>query len=77
MTSTSTGPARLLPRSTESRCQTCPPERVCAWSCVQGAGTADIVTGAALEQSASWALDSTTPPVTDAIIRALWEVYNT
>lgn len=76
MSSATTHSTRLLPRSTESRCRTCPPERVCAWDCVQGAGAADIVTGAALEQSANWALDSTTPPGTGAISRALWEVYN-
>ncbi|WP_119071810.1 hypothetical protein [Aggregatilinea lenta] len=76
MTSTSTGPTRLLARSTESRCRTCPPERVCAWSCAQGTSAADIVTGAALEDSADWALTPSTTPGADAIARALWEVYN-
>lgn len=47
---------RLLQRATDARCKHCPPERVCAWDCVQGAGFMDIVIGAMLEQQSNWAL---------------------
>lgn len=67
--------AHLLTRATESRCACCPPERVCAWACVQGTGIADIVVGAVLEQSQSWALESGDPDQ-DAVRRALLETFN-
>ena len=44
-------PVRLLTRANENRCQHCPPERVCAWACVQGTSLPDRVVGAVLEQS--------------------------
>ncbi len=67
--------SRLLVRASASRCAHCPTDRVCAWDCVQGAGTADIVVGAVLEQSHSWALASDDPG-TQAVQEALWELYN-
>lgn len=72
MTPEKTPPARLLTRASESRCKHCPPDRVCAWDCVQGAGYEDIVIGAVLEQSKSWALEQPDP-----VCRALWDTYNT
>ncbi len=68
-------PTRLLRQTNESRCATCPPDRICAWACVQGAGVEDIVIGAMLEQSQSWALQ-TSEPETAAAQQALWETYN-
>jgi hypothetical protein len=64
-------PTRLLTRANEARCQNCPPDRVCAWACVQGAGIEDILIGAVLEQSQSWALQNSEPA-----IPALWEAFN-
>jgi hypothetical protein len=66
---------RLLTHVRESRCQNCPPERVCAWACAQGTSYPDMLTGAVLEQSRSWALES---PGTgaDAPDPALWDAFN-
>ncbi|MEP0762121.1 MAG: hypothetical protein HRF48_05215 [Chloroflexota bacterium] len=75
MTSQAPHPPRLLERASDCRCAHCPPERVCAWSCVQGLSPFDIVIGAALEQSDSWALQ-TPAPGQEAVHQALWETYN-
>lgn len=64
--------ARLLTRANECRCQNCPPDRVCAWACVQGAGTEDILIGAVLEQSRSWALQASESTEQ----QVLWEMFN-
>jgi hypothetical protein len=66
---------RLLDRANENRCKHCPPDRVCAWDCVQGAGYEDIVIGAVLEQSQSWALEQS-ESAPDANRQALWDMYN-
>jgi hypothetical protein len=68
-------PPRLLCRASESRCASCPPDRVCAWACIQGTGVEDIVIGAMLEQSQNWPLRSSDPECT-AAQQALWETYN-
>jgi hypothetical protein len=73
MTSKNEQPIHLLVRATESRCQNCPPDRVCAWACVQGAGVEDIMIGAVLEQSQSWALNSSEA---ETVGQNLWEVFN-
>jgi hypothetical protein len=67
--------SRLLERANEARCAQCPPERVCAWGCVQGTNRADVVTGAVLEQSPSWAVQAPVAGLA-AVQQALWEVYN-
>lgn len=69
-------PFQLKTRASDARCAHCPPERVCAWSCVQGMNNADIVTGAALEQSQTWALEHGEAPDMQAAQQALWELYN-
>jgi hypothetical protein len=72
--------ARLLSRMNAYRCGDCPPERVCAWDCIQGAGVEDIMIGAVLEQGQSWALEAGTPhrePGQEATNRALWDIFNT
>ncbi len=66
---------RLLTHARESRCQNCPPDRVCAWACVQGTSQWDILVGAVLEQSRSWALESSGTESNTAE-RALWETFN-
>lgn len=66
---------RLLTRATASRCDNCPPDRVCAWGCVQGMNQADIVVGAWLEQSRSWAFQSETP-APDPALHAIMESFN-
>ncbi len=75
MTTQKDQPRRLLTRASECRCQNCPPNRVCAWDCVQGAGTADILIGAVLEQSQSWALETSEPGLA-AANQGLWESFN-
>jgi hypothetical protein len=75
MTPQNERPVRLLIRPSESRCQRCPPDRVCAWACAQGAGIEDILIGAVLEQSRSWALESAEPAV-KATDQALWDLFN-
>jgi len=66
----------LKARARESCCAHCPPERVCAWSCVQGTSAADIVLGALLEQSDSWALRLPPEAGLEADRQALWESFN-
>ena len=39
---------RLNTRASAYRCQDCPPDRVCAWACTQGANLEEIVAGAVL-----------------------------
>jgi len=75
MTAQTEQPVRLLSRASASRCAHCPPERVCAWACVQGAGVEDILIGAVLEQSQSWALKRTEPGWEETN-RALWDAFN-
>lgn len=75
MTARTKSSPRLLERANEARCAQCPPERVCAWGCVQGTNRADVVTGAALEQSDSWALRSAVTGLV-AVRQALWGAYN-
>lgn len=67
---------RLKRRASEARCAQCPPDRVCAWACIQGAGYADIVIGAMLEQSGGWAFQGADAPAPDPAARALWESFN-
>ena len=67
---------RLKLRATDAQCAQCPPDRVCAWSCVQGAGVTDIVIGAMLEQSDGWAFEGADAPEIAAPARALWETFN-
>lgn len=66
---------RLKTRASECQCANCQPDRVCAWCCVQGTNTADIVAGAALEQRQNWALQTSEPGI-EPIRQALWEVFN-
>ncbi len=68
-------PLRLRTRAGEHRCKSCPPQHVCAWDCIQGAGVMDILYGAvlALEGVPSGAGEAGGEP-THA---ALWECYNT
>lgn len=68
-------PIRLLSRASESRCAHCPPERVCAWACIQGAGVEDILIGAVLEQSQTWTLERPEPRWEEAD-PALWDAFN-
>ena len=75
MTSQPQPPVRLLTRANECRCENCPPDRVCAWACVQGTNTADIVIGAVLEQSLDWALEPTTAEP-ETTRQALWDTFN-
>ncbi|GAB4415300.1 MAG: hypothetical protein Kow00106_10700 [Anaerolineae bacterium] len=75
MTALVTPASRLLERANEARCAQCPPERVCAWACVQGINRADAIAGAVLEQSHSWARQAPVAGLA-AVQQALWEMYN-
>ena len=70
-----TSKKRLLTQASESRCKNCPPDRVCAWACVQGAGFTDILIGEVLEQSSDWALKHTDPGQ-EPTREALWDSFN-
>jgi len=67
---------RLLDRASESRCNRCPPERMCAWACVQGTSVPDRLIGAVLEQNPNWALEPVTIVPSDEA-QALWDLFNT
>ncbi len=63
----------LHSRASAYQCRTCPPGRVCAQNCIQGASVADIIVGASL------ALGSSThaAEMEQAGTRqALWNLYN-
>lgn len=66
---------RLLDHASERRCQNCPPDRVCAWACVQGMNVEDIIIGALLENSPSWVFQ-TKYPEAEPIHQALWDSFN-
>ncbi|NLF76003.1 MAG: hypothetical protein GX573_09915 [Chloroflexi bacterium] len=68
-------PTRLLCRASETRCASCPPDRVCAWACVQGTSVEDIIIGAMLEQGLDWALRTSDAECATAH-QALWETFN-
>ncbi|HEC24365.1 MAG TPA: hypothetical protein ENI95_15785 [Chloroflexi bacterium] len=68
-------PLRLRTRASPSRCRDCPPERVCAWACVQGAGIEDIVIGAVLALEGLSAPPAL-PEGAEPSRAALWESFN-
>lgn len=39
---------RLRATASQYQCDCCPPDRVCAWACVQGAGVEEIIYSAIL-----------------------------
>ena len=55
----------------QSRCDACPPERVCAWDCEQGQGVLEILMGEALTDQAREPIESETGPIE----RVLYEIY--
>ncbi len=57
----------------QSRCDDCPPERVCAWDCEQGQGVLEIMMGEALADDAR--RPNKTEPDVVVIERALYEIY--
>jgi hypothetical protein len=70
------GPStRLRATASQYQCDNCPPDRVCAWACVQGAGMEEIVIGAALAiegvPGGPYA-DPAVEPTRDA----LWDSFN-
>ncbi len=60
---------RIRTTASAYQCECCPPERVCAWACLQGAGVEEIVIGASL------ALEGL-PGGPDAAREALWDSFN-
>lgn len=63
----------LLSRVSAFQCRACPPSRVCAWDCAQGANVADIVVKASLATSRAAATDE---PGQSAARQGLWNRYN-
>jgi hypothetical protein len=66
----------LKDRQSKCRCENYPPDRVCAWACVQGTNTEDILIGAMLEQNYTWAYQIEEPELESAH-EALWDTFNT
>jgi hypothetical protein len=66
---------RILTAASQFRCDRCPPERVCAWGCLQGAGIEEIVIGAALvlenAPGPAWTDQGLLPSQ-----EALWDSFN-
>ena len=67
---------RVLTRASAIRCQSCPPERVCAWACVQGAGMEEIVVGAALAERLAALQPEPRPEDIGFASAGIWECYN-
>lgn len=67
---------RTAPDDGDDRCRNCPPDCICAWSCIQGAGIEEIVIGAALDEGQLWAQAQASAPGSEVVSRALWETYN-
>ena len=57
----------------QSRCDDCPPERVCAWGCEQGQGVLEIMMGEALAEQARLPLP--TESEAEPAQQALYEIY--
>jgi hypothetical protein len=55
----------------QSRCDDCPPERVCAWDCEQGQGVLAILMGDALAEQAR----TTLPIGSEPTRQALYDIY--
>lgn len=64
---------RIRTTASSWQCDACPPDRVCAWACVQGFSPEDVIIGASL------ALDGVpyaSPPLDDDSAHALWSSFN-
>ncbi len=75
MTEETALPLRLRMTASRYQCDCCPPQRVCAWDCVQGAAVPDILYSAVL------ALEGTSSSMgrtqgNEPTHAALWECYN-
>ena len=57
----------------QSRCDDCPPERVCAWDCEQGQGVLEILMGEALAEQARLAWQNTIG--SEPTRQALYDIY--
>ncbi len=55
-------------------CECCPPERACAWACLQGAGVEEIVIGAAL--ALEGVPGAAVTPGADPAHAAMWDSFN-
>lgn len=60
------------------QCHECPPERICAWACTQGACIEEIVVGTALAlESPILSSLLLCEPDVQPITEAVWDSYNT
>jgi hypothetical protein len=67
----------LKTRASAAQCANCPPARVCAWSCVQGANMEEVAAGAYL--MAEGRLNPVAPrpsPEVQAVADELFENYD-
>ncbi len=69
-------PSRLRTTASAFKCDCCPPDRVCAWACLQGAGIEEIIIGAALALEGVPGRALAEPGV-EATSTALWDSFNT
>ena len=67
---------RLQTRARACRCRDCPPDRVCAWDCVQGMNTADIVIGATLALERQVITSEPEEEEDEFVFEGLWRTYN-
>ncbi len=63
----------LKTRASSAQCASCPPDRVCAWACVQGANMEEVAAGAYL--MAVGRLNPALPPVAPEIQTVEDEVF--
>lgn len=66
---------RLRTTASRYQCACCPPQRVCAWDCVQGAAVPDILYGAVLALEGV-SLGTGGMRGSEPTHAALWECYN-
>jgi hypothetical protein len=69
-------PLKYRATASAYQCAVCPPDRVCAWSCVQGAGMEDIVMGAVLAAEGKLKTPAPIYNPAEANAAALWESFN-
>lgn len=64
---------RIRTTASPAQCAACPPDRVCAWACVQGFSPEDVIIGASL---ALEGVPNYHPALTDDSSDALWSSFN-
>lgn len=68
------GISHIRTMASQHCCDDCPPERVCAWGCVQGAGIEEAIIGAALALEGAPGVPFS--PGSEPTRAALWDSFN-